>query len=63
MPNNTSKPPKTGQGDALAKALSRHQRRNAPGPRRADLRKGPDSRSQRRGGGRPKLFPGRTGGR
>ncbi len=62
MPNNTSKPPKAGDNTPLADALARKRSRGAPGPRHAELRKGPPVRPQRRGG-RPKLFPGRTGGR
>lgn len=62
MPKKPTKPPKTGQGGALFDILSAKAARNGAGPRVNALRKGPHQGPQQRGG-KPKLFPGRTGGR
>lgn len=62
MPKKTTKPPVQGEGDALAKALTRRRNRALHAARKPGFHQDRPQTAQRRGG-RPKLFPGRTGGR
>ncbi|MEL6643247.1 MAG: hypothetical protein AAFQ79_04870 [Pseudomonadota bacterium] len=62
MPKKPTTPPAKGQGGALSEILAAKAARKGKGPRVNAFGKGPHQGPQQRGG-KPKLFPGRTGGR
>lgn len=63
MPNNTENTPKKGQGAALSKTLQPRARKRGFDAGQVKRPKGFHSNLRGKSGGRPKLFPGRTGGR
>ena len=62
MPKKTTKPPRKGHGRALSEILAAKSARTGNSPHMQALRGSSHQAPQQRGG-RPKRFPGRTGGR
>lgn len=63
MPNNKETTPKQGQGIALPKSLKPRARRRGFDAGQVNRPRGFHTNQRQKLGGRPKLFPGRTGGR